>query len=123
MVGHMTPYDPAYTQQLAAAQHALTASSGPWLAHQQALGLLYNSLLQQSSLWAFVENFRLFGVLCLVCLPLVLLKSPALPSKLPRIPSGMCNSSTARWILVVATSSGTSGRRLNDTVVEGNDWE
>ena len=73
MVGHMTPYDPAYTQQLAAAAHALTPASGSWLAHQQALGLLYNSLLNQSSLWAFVENFRLFGVLCLVCLPLVLL--------------------------------------------------
>jgi DHA2 family multidrug resistance protein len=73
MVGHMTPYDPAYTQGLAAAQHALTTSSGSWLAHEQALGLMYNSLLQQSSLWAFVENFRLFGVLCLVCLPLVLL--------------------------------------------------
>ena len=73
MVGHMTPYDPAYTQALASAQHALTASSGSWLAHEQALGLTYNSLLQQSNLWAFVENFRLFGVLCLVCLPLVLL--------------------------------------------------
>jgi len=24
-------------------------------------------------LWAFVENFRLFGFLCLLCLPLVLL--------------------------------------------------
>jgi DHA2 family multidrug resistance protein len=73
MVGHLTPYDPAYTQQLAAAQHALTPSSGSWLAHEQALGLVYNSLLQQSNLWAFVENFRLFGVLCLVCIPLVLL--------------------------------------------------
>ncbi len=73
MVGHMTPYDPAFTQQLAAAQHGLASSSGSWLAHEQALGLLYNSLLQQSNLWAFVENFRLFGVLCLVCLPLILL--------------------------------------------------
>jgi DHA2 family multidrug resistance protein len=73
MVGHMTPYDAAYTHQLAAAQHALTASSGSWLAHQRAVGMLYNTLLTQSSLWAFVENFRLFGVLCLVCLPLVLL--------------------------------------------------
>lgn len=73
MVGHMTPYDPAYTQQLAAAAHALTPASGSWLAHEQALGALYNTLLQQSSVWAFVENFRLFGVLCLVCLPLVLL--------------------------------------------------
>ncbi|HWC59511.1 MAG TPA: EmrB/QacA family drug resistance transporter, partial [Verrucomicrobiae bacterium] len=73
MVGHMTPYDHAYTEQLAGATHALAAHSGSWLAHEQALGLLYNSLLQQSNLWAFVENFRLFGVLCLVCLPLVLL--------------------------------------------------
>lgn len=73
MVGHMTPYDAAYTHQLAAAQHALTAVSGSWLAHQQSLALLYNSLLAQGNLWAFVENFRLFGVLCLVCLPLILL--------------------------------------------------
>ncbi len=73
MVGHMTPYDPAFTGQLAAAQHALTATDGSWLAHQQALGLMYNSLLTQSNLWAFVENFRLFGVLCLVCLPLILI--------------------------------------------------
>jgi DHA2 family multidrug resistance protein len=73
MVGHMTPYDRAYTHQLATAQHALAASSGSWLAHQRALEMLYNSLLQQSNLWAFVENFRLFGVLCLVCLPLILL--------------------------------------------------
>jgi DHA2 family multidrug resistance protein len=73
MVGHMTPYDAAYTHQLAAAQHALAVSSGSWLAHQRALGMLYNTLLTQSSLWAFVENFRLFGVLCLVCLPLILL--------------------------------------------------
>jgi DHA2 family multidrug resistance protein len=73
MVGHMSSYDSAYTHQLVAAQHALAASSGSWLAHQRAVGMLYNTLLTQSSLWAFVENFRLFGVLCLVCLPLVLL--------------------------------------------------
>ena len=73
MIAHLTPYDPAYTQRLAAAQHALAANAGPVEAHQQALGLIYNSVLQQSSLWAFVENFRLFGLLCVVCLPLVLL--------------------------------------------------
>ena len=73
MVAHLTPYDPAYNEHLAVAQQALTAGSGSYLAHQQALGLVYNSLLQQASLWAFVENFRVFGVLCLVCLPLVLL--------------------------------------------------
>jgi DHA2 family multidrug resistance protein len=39
----------------------------------QAHALIYNTLLSQSSLWAFVENFRIFGGLCLLCLPLVLL--------------------------------------------------
>ena len=73
MVGHLTPFDPAYAQQLAAATPALTPASGSVLAHQQAQGLLYNLLQGQASLWAFVENFRLFGVLCLACLPLVLL--------------------------------------------------
>lgn len=73
MVAHLTPFDPVYAQRLAAATHALTPQSGPVLAHLQAQGLLYNSMLSQANLWAFVENFRLFGVLCLACLPLVLL--------------------------------------------------
>jgi DHA2 family multidrug resistance protein len=73
MVAHMTPYDHAYNHQLALAQHALTPASGSFLAHQQALGLVYNSLVQQARLWAFVEDFRVFGFMCLACLPLVFL--------------------------------------------------
>jgi DHA2 family multidrug resistance protein len=73
MVAHLTPFDSAYNQHLAAAQQALTAASGAHEAHEQALAMVYNSLLQQASLWAFVENFRWFGILCLACLPLVLL--------------------------------------------------
>jgi DHA2 family multidrug resistance protein len=73
MVGHMTPYDPAYVQQLATAEHALRAHSDAVTAHLQAQQLLYGKLVQQANLWSFVEDFRLFGVLCLVCLPLILL--------------------------------------------------
>ena len=73
MVGHLTPYDPVYVERLAAATQALTPQSGPVLAQMQAQGLIYGTLQSQASLWAFVENFRLFGVLCLCCLPLVLL--------------------------------------------------
>jgi DHA2 family multidrug resistance protein len=73
MVGHLTPYDPAYMERLAAATKALTPESGPVLAHMQAQGLIYHTLQNQASLWAFVENFRLFGILCLLCLPLVLM--------------------------------------------------
>ena len=73
MVGHLTPFDPVYVERLAAATKALTPQSGPVLAQMQAHGLIYNTLLGQSSLWAFVENFRMFGFLCLLCLPLVFL--------------------------------------------------
>ena len=34
-------------------------------------------MLRQSSLWAFVENFRLFGFLCLLCIPLIFLLKKA----------------------------------------------
>ncbi len=71
MVGHLTPFDPAYVQSLAAATKALTPQSGPVLAHMQAQQLLYGTLQGQASLWAFVENFRMFGLFCLLCLPLV----------------------------------------------------
>jgi DHA2 family multidrug resistance protein len=73
MVGHLTPFDPVYVERLAAATKALTPQSGPVLAQAQAHGLIYSTLLGQSSLWAFVENFRMFGFLCLLCLPLVLI--------------------------------------------------
>jgi DHA2 family multidrug resistance protein len=73
MVGHLTPYDPVYQDRLTALQHALASQTGSVAALLQAQGLIYDSLLNQARLWGFVENFRLFGILCLLCLPLVLL--------------------------------------------------
>ncbi|MFO1477639.1 MAG: DHA2 family efflux MFS transporter permease subunit [Verrucomicrobiota bacterium] len=71
MMAHVTPYDPAYVQQLAAAQSALSAHVDPVTAAAQAQFLIYNQVLQQAKLWAFVDNFRLFGFLCLACMPVV----------------------------------------------------
>ncbi len=81
MVGHLTPFDPVYVERLAAATKALMPQSGPVLAQMQAQGLIYGTLLSQSSLWAFVENFRLFGLLCVLCLPLVFLFKRVRPGK------------------------------------------
>ncbi len=71
MVGHLTPFDPVFRESVGALTQALTPHSGAAAAPMQAYGLIYNTLLNQASLWAFVENFRLFGVGCLLCLPLV----------------------------------------------------
>jgi DHA2 family multidrug resistance protein len=42
-------------------------------AHQKALGALYRSVQQQSSLLAYADNFRLIAILAFACLPLLLL--------------------------------------------------
>ena len=73
MVGHLTPTDPAFTQQLHATSALLARHSDPVTATHQAYALIYNILNQQAHLWAFVDTFRIFGLLVLCCLPLILL--------------------------------------------------
>ena len=73
MVGHLTPTDPVFTQRLAAAQHALAQQTDPVTASHQAYGLIYGTLNAQAHLWAFVDTFRIFGLMVICCLPLILL--------------------------------------------------
>ncbi len=73
MVSHLTPYDPAYLNTLSQLTGKLAEHTDSVTAQAQAQQLIYGMLLDQARLWAFVENFRLFGVLCLACLPLIFL--------------------------------------------------
>jgi DHA2 family multidrug resistance protein len=73
MIGHLTPTDPVFTQRLAAAQHALAQHTDSVTATHQAYGLVYSTLNAQAHLWAFVDTFRVFGLMVLCCLPLILL--------------------------------------------------
>ena len=43
-----------------------------YTAHREALGALYRSVQQQSSLMAYADNFRMLGYLSLLCIPLVM---------------------------------------------------
>jgi MFS transporter, DHA2 family, multidrug resistance protein len=72
LVSHLTPYDPAYQAWLGRAETALAPSSGV-AAPQQALGLLYGVVRQQALLLAFVDNFRLVGLLALASISLAFL--------------------------------------------------
>jgi DHA2 family multidrug resistance protein len=85
MVGHMTATDPAFTQQLAAAQHALARQTDPVMATSRAYDVLYQTLDSQAHLWAFVDNFRLFCLMALGCIPMVFLFKRVLrpPAKAP----------------------------------------
>ncbi len=71
MVSHLTPFDAPYQETIANITSALSSDAPGGAAEAIAQSLIYRTLLEQAQLWAFVDNFRLYGVLCLVALPLV----------------------------------------------------
>jgi DHA2 family multidrug resistance protein len=73
LLAHMTPYDPAFVQRLNQMKGAMLPHAAPVDALHQAYGAMYEVLQQQANLLAFLDNFRGLGVLCLLCVPLVLL--------------------------------------------------
>jgi DHA2 family multidrug resistance protein len=86
LVGHLTPTDPVFSQRLAAAHALLVRHGDPVRATSQAYSLVYNTLDRQAHLWAFVDNFRLFGLLALGGIPLIFLfkrinRTPVRPVK------------------------------------------
>jgi MFS transporter, DHA2 family, multidrug resistance protein len=64
LTSHLTPYDLPFRQRLREVQGLLGG--------QRAYGHIYDGVLKQSSLLAFIHCFRLLALLCLVCVPLAL---------------------------------------------------
>ena len=60
LVSHMTPYEPAFQQRLRALEQVL-GSPG------RAIGTLYEVMVKQATLLAYVDNFRLFALICAIC--------------------------------------------------------
>jgi MFS transporter, DHA2 family, multidrug resistance protein len=71
LVTHLTPLDPAYQSRLqelgGSLAHQVTAAQ----AQLMAPGAIYKSLLQQSSLLAFVDDFRWLAMLCFLSIAVV----------------------------------------------------
>ena len=72
LVSHLTPYDPAYQITFQKLQGFL-AYGGGGITNPLASGLIYQELIRQATLMAFVDNFRGFGLACLVFIPAVFL--------------------------------------------------
>ncbi len=74
LVSHLTPYDPAYRDALGKATTMLQArgASGSDAA-AQAQGMLYGTLVKQSTMLAFADAFWVMGCLFLVIIPLMFL--------------------------------------------------
>ena len=74
LVAHLTPYDAAYRDALAGTAAALQgAGSSAADAAAQAQGMIYGTLVKQSSMLAFADAFWVMGALFLVIIPLMFL--------------------------------------------------
>ncbi|HEX5601574.1 MAG TPA: DHA2 family efflux MFS transporter permease subunit [Pyrinomonadaceae bacterium] len=73
MVSHLTPYDPVYRERLSEMIANLSAHGNVVTATQQAYGAMYQTLVRQATLLAYIDNFRLLAFLCLLCMPAGLL--------------------------------------------------
>ncbi len=72
MVGKLSDLNPAYVERLQSTAAGLSQYVHPSVASHMAQYSLYGELIQQSTLWAFIDSFRIFGLLCLVIIPLLL---------------------------------------------------
>ncbi len=68
LVAHLTPYDASYQSAMQTATNLFTAHGDKVTAQQQALGALYQQLLTQANLLAYLDIFRWFTLLCFVCI-------------------------------------------------------
>ena len=73
MVEHLTPLNPVFTAKFEAIKAALTAYMHHSVADYAAQYSLYGELLKQSTLWGFMEAFRICGIASIIVIPLVFL--------------------------------------------------
>jgi DHA2 family multidrug resistance protein len=73
MVSHLTPYDPVFRERLSTMLMSMTTHTDLITASQQAYGVIYQTLVRQATLLAYIDNFRLLAFMCLVCTPAALL--------------------------------------------------
>lgn len=73
LVGFLDPQNSVYAEKLAAMTSYFCQFDVYSVALLKAKGMIYNQLLQQSTLCAYMETFRVWGIITFLCLPLILL--------------------------------------------------
>ncbi len=71
MVQHLNFANPVYNIKFNALFNAFASQMNAVTAHAKAEFMMYGQLLQQANLMAFVDLFRLYGVLCILVSPMV----------------------------------------------------
>ena len=72
MVGKLSELNGVYMERLQSTAAALSQYTELSVANYMAQTTLYKQLIQQSTLWAFIDSFRIFGLLCFIIIPLLL---------------------------------------------------
>jgi DHA2 family multidrug resistance protein len=77
LTAHLTPFDLPYQNAVQMGQAALTPGMGAAQAAPGTLGVIYKSLLMQTNMQAFADEFRWLALVCFLSVPLVLLLKKA----------------------------------------------
>ncbi len=83
MVGFLDNASTVYAEKLASLTSYFAQFDVYAVALQKAQGMLYNQLIQQSTLCAYIETFRVWGIITFICLPLLLLYKQKLRKPAP----------------------------------------
>jgi MFS transporter, DHA2 family, multidrug resistance protein len=73
LVNHLTPHSRLYLEWMNQMQTIFAPHSGPVTTHSQAYGLMYQTLQQQAALWAYIDQFRMLAIVCLLVAPIFFL--------------------------------------------------
>lgn len=69
MVSHLTPYDPVFRERLSQMVSSFAAHGNVVTATQQAYDAMYQTLVRQATLLAYIDIFRILALVCLICMP------------------------------------------------------
>lgn len=75
MVENLTPLNPIYVEKMAAMKGAFAQLTSSGVAEHMAQYALYGDMIKQATVFAFMETFRIFGLACIVIIPLLFLIS------------------------------------------------
>ena len=84
MVGYLNDLNPVFTERVQGATVNLFKYVGDWAtANYMAQKQMFFSLMEQSTLWAFIDTFRIFALASFVIIPLLLLMKEDMKKKTP----------------------------------------
>lgn len=73
LVGKLHDLNPVFLERVQSTAGALAAYTEQAVSQYMAQYSMYGQLVKQSTLWAFIDSFRIFGLLCFAAIPLLLL--------------------------------------------------